>query len=149
MEYYQQEDNAPFRSNENAFVKHLTERHIPPELGSYHKSIWLHRTIYSGKERSTAFFEDPRSLQYINASLQNLGLIEILQLEELKWSQVYDMIDIAVTTQGQHGNMIKALTIKRQEFADKTKRNEEKGLLSDLLKKKDENEPDDKGVIRY
>jgi len=147
LQYYNQEDMSQYRSNENAFVKHLTERHIPGELGDEHKKEWIHRTMYSGKERSTAFFEDNRSIQFINASLQNLGLIETLHIEELKWSQVYDMLDVSVTTQGQHGNMINALTTKRQEFADKTKRDENKGMLSGLLKKK---EPEDKeGLIRY
>ena len=151
LQYYNQEDMAPFRSNENAFVKHLTERHIPGELGDEHKKEWIHRTVYSGKERSTAFFEDPRSLQYVNASLQNLGLIETLHLDELKWSQVYDMIDIAVTTQGQHGNMIHALTIKRQEFADKTKRTENRSMFGGLLKKKEPEEQSQQrnDVIRY
>jgi hypothetical protein len=147
MEYYH-EDVAPYRSSETAFIKHLTERHIPRELGKEHKAEWIHRTIYSGKERSTAFFEDPRSLQFINASRVNLSLIELLQVEELKWPQVYDMLDMAVTTQGQHGNMIKALTVKRQEFTDKSRHNEKQGLLDGFLKKKEPEQPEH-GVLRY
>jgi hypothetical protein len=150
MEYMQSNPMTWMRHSETAFVKHLTERHIPAELGDEHKKQWMHRLMYSGKERSTAFFEDPRSLQYINASRQNLTLIEALDIEELKWSQVYNMIDASVTTHGQHGNMIKSLTIKRQEFADKTKREESKGMLGGLFDKKQRDEQeDDLGVVRY
>jgi hypothetical protein len=147
-EYIQQLDPSPYRSNENAFVKHLTERHIPADFGDEHKKQWLHRTVYSGKERSTAFFEDPRSLQFINASLKNLNLIETLNIEELKWPQVYDMVDMSVTTHGQHGNMIKSLTIKRQEFTDKSRRDEKKNLLSGFLKKEEPPQPE-QGMVPY
>lgn len=86
---------------------------------------------------------------WIHASLKNLGMIELLDLDELKWSQVYDMLDASVTTHGQHGNMIKALTIKRQEFTDRSRRNDEKkGLLSGWMQKK-EPEQDNEPVIRY
>lgn len=147
MEYYT-EDMGPYRNPENVFVKHLTKRDIPVELGEEHKNRWLHRTMYSGKERSTSFFEDPRSLQFLNASRLNLDLIETLEVEELKWPQVYNMIDMAVTTHGQHGNMIKALTIKRQEFEDKSRRDEKKGWLDGFMKKK-EQPPPEPGVLRY
>ena len=149
QEYLPDLQQEIYRSNENAFIKHLTERHIPQELGQQHKQKWFHRTMYSGKERSTSFFEDPRSLQYIHASRQNLGMIEILEEEELKWHQVYDMTDTAVTTQGQHGNLLKALTIKRQEFTDKTIQENNRGLLasaSDLFRKK---QPQEQQIIRY
>lgn len=153
MEYMQPEPGTWIRHNETAFVKHLTERHIPGELGDEHKMKWLHRMMYSGKERSTAFFEDPRSLQYINISRENLTLMEALDLDELIWSQVYNMIDASVTTHGQHGNMIKALTIKRQEFTDKSMREEKPGFWSGLMggdkKRPEEQSPNDMGVIRY
>lgn len=151
-EYMPNLQTAPYRSNENAFIKHLTERHIPGELGEEHKDRWMHRTVYSGKERSTAFFEDPRSLQLINVSRENLGLIETLDEDELKWQHTYDMIDLSVTTHGQHGNLIKALTIKRQEFEDKSRMNEEQGLLQKIgssLKGNQEQQAPEQGVVRY
>ena len=146
-EYLPNMQMYPYRSNENAFIKHLTERHIPEEMGSEHKNKWFHRTMYSGKERSTAFFEDPRSLMFINASRKNLNLMEVLDQDELIWSQTYDMIDTAVTTHGQHGNLMKALTIKRQEFQDKTERMADKTILQKLFgKKEEENQP---MMVRY
>jgi len=150
-EYMPDLQTAPYRSNENAFIKHLTERHIPGELGDEFKNRWIHRKIYSGKERSTGFFEDPRSLQLINVARENLGLIELLDEEELKWQHTWDMIDLAVTTHGQHGNLMKALTIKRQEFEDKSMRQKEQGFLEKIGNglRGNKEQPPKPGVVRY
>jgi len=137
-EYMQaSEQMSPYANPENVFIKHLTEIHIPQEAGEEFKKKWMHRLMFSGKEKSTAFMENPKTATYNNLQRMDLGLMESLDCDNLLWTTVFDNIDIMKVTHGQHGNLIKQLTVKRQEFADKTERkqNDWKGKIGNMFKK--------------
>ena len=123
MEYMpMNNDMAPYRDSENVFIKHLTEVQYPENIDEEFKKKWVHRTMFSGKEKSTGFIENPKTCKLNSLMRMNLGLMETLGLDNLLWSEVFDNIDIMKVTHGQHGNLINAITTKRQEFTDKTKR---------------------------
>lgn len=137
-EYMQaSEQMSPYRNSENVYIKHLTEIHIPKEVDEGFKKKWLHRLMFSGKEKSTAFIENPKTARYNNLQRMDLGLLESLECENLIWTTVFDNIDIMKVTHGQHGNLMKAITVKRQEFADKTERkqNDWKGKIGGMFRK--------------
>ena len=110
----------PYVNTENVFIKHLTEVSFPEEVTEETKQKWVHRRMFSGKEKSTAFISNPRTCEVNEIQRMNMNLMETLQLENLIWGSVFDNIDIMKMTQGQHGNLLNAITVKRQEFTDKT-----------------------------
>lgn len=121
----------PYANNENVFIKHLTEISFPEDVGEETKKKWVHRRMFSGKEKSTAFIQNPRTCELNSIQKMNINLMETLGTEDLLWSTVFDNIDIMKVTQGQRGNLINAITVKRQEFTDKSQR-EQKGLRERL-----------------
>lgn len=114
-------DMAPYANPENVFIKHLTEIQFPENIEEEFRKKWIHRLMFSGKEKSTGFIENPKTTKLNSLMRMNLGLMESLELDNLLWSTVFDNIDIMKITHGQHGNLIHAITTKRQEFTDKTK----------------------------
>ena len=127
LEYMQSPMNlSPYRSDENAFLKQFTEVQYPEEIDEETRKKWVHRIMFSRKEKGTAFMENPNTTKLNSIMLLNMKLMEMLGCENLIWSTVFDNIDIMKTTQGQHGNLIKQLTVKRQEFADKTEQRNKK-----------------------
>lgn len=142
-EYFQSPEQVnPYLNPENVFIKHLTEIHIPEELGEEFKKKWAHRLMFSGKEKSTAFMENPKTSNYDTMQLMNLGLMESLECTNLLWTTVFDNINVMKMTHGQYGNLIKAITIKRQEFTDKTERKQSgwKGKIGDMFKRDEQPE---------
>ena len=108
---------------ENAFIKHLTERQPIPGIVDVDKlKEYNHRVFFSGKEKSTAFVGNPKTIQVNTCMRMNLSLMESLGLENLKWAEVWDNIDIMVITQGQSGNLVNAMITKKQEFKDTSKK---------------------------
>ena len=122
---------SPYQNPENIFIKHLTQIQWPEEIPEEMRDQWVHRLMFSGKEKSTAFMENIHTLKLNSLQRMNLGLMETLGLHNLLWSTIFDNIDIMKCTQGQHGNLVKAVTTKRQEFTDKTPM-EQKRRLSQM-----------------
>jgi len=115
-----QPDFSPYVNPENVFIKHLTEVQYPEGIDEEFKKKWVHRLMFSGKEKSTSFVENPKTLVFNSLQRLNLGLMESLQCDNLIWTAVWENLDVMKMTQGQRGNLIHAITTKRQEFTDKT-----------------------------
>jgi hypothetical protein len=147
MEWMPQQNIAPYTNPENVFIKHLTEIQCPEDMDEEFKKKWIHRFMFSGKEKSTGFIENPKTCKLNSLMRMNLGLMESLGVDNLLWSTVFDNIDIMKVTHGQHGNLINAITTKRQEFTDKTQQlpTTWKDKLSGLFK----NEPENPQMQRY
>lgn len=131
-------ESGMYANPENVIVKHLTERQ--PIEGVVEKDKLKendHRVFFSGKEKSTAFISNMRTIQVNTCMRMNLSLMESLHLNDLKWAEVWDNIDMMVTTQGQGGNMVKALITKIQEFKDSSRKPAE-SRLGKLFKKEEQ-----------
>jgi len=123
QEYMQNPLNiSPYVNPENVFLKHLTEVQYPENIDDEFKNKWVHRLMFSGKEKSTAFMESHKTTGLDISQMVNISMMESFDewYKNLIWSEVFDNINIMKLTQGQHGNLIHAITTKRQEFTDKT-----------------------------
>lgn len=134
---------------ENVFIKHLTQRQpIEGVIDNDFLKDHSHRVMFTGKEKSLAFIENPKTIQVNTCQRMNLSLMESLGLYNLIWSQVWDNMDIMVTTQGQKGNMMNAMITKRQEFKDTTLKEKKRWTLPGLMKKPEEPQPQ-QGEVYY
>ena len=62
LEYMQEDTSlAPYQNPENVFIKHLTEIQFPEHIEEEFRQRWSHRLMFSGKEKSTSFIENPRT----------------------------------------------------------------------------------------
>ena len=139
-EYRDIDTHTPI-SQENTFIRYVTQLDpIPNIISAKYLRKYRRRVLFSGKIKGLSFIENPRTLVLNNCMRNNLSLSEDAGLEELADETVFDNIDMCQITRGQKGNLQTALITQRREFKDSSAPKEKQGIMSRIMKGKQDEE---------
>lgn len=139
-EYREIDTHTPI-SQENTFIRYVTQLDpIPNIISAKYLRKYRRRVLFSGKIKGLSFISNPQTLVLNNCMRNNLSLAEDAGLEELADETVFDNIDMCQITRGQQGNLQNALITQRREFKDSSPMQEKQGIMSRIMKGKQDDE---------
>jgi len=122
-----------------SLIRHLTQREpIEKIVTREDLKKFATRMMFSGKDKSTAFIKNPKMVQLNTRMRLNLSLMESLGLTNLAWDEIWSNIDLMALSQGQDGNMVRALITKVHEYRTKTDEEKKQKTWERLFGKKKE-----------
>jgi len=124
-----------YMSNENAFIRYVTQLEpIPEVVDTSFLRRYRRRVLFSGKIKSLSFISNPRTIELNSCRRNNLSLAEDAGLERLADETVFDSIDDCQITRGTGGNLQYALITQKREFKDTSVNSKKSGWLRGMVK---------------
>jgi len=134
------ENENNYTSQENAFIKYITQLDaIPNIIDNEFLKKYRRHVLFSGKIKGLSFINNPKTVQLNSCMRNNIALCEGAGLDELADKTVFDNIDICQVTRGTKGNLQLALITQRREFRDTSEQNK-KSFWSRFMRNKQDDE---------
>lgn len=139
----QQVQYESYTSQENAFIKYITQLDaIPDVVPKEFLQKYFRNVLFSGKIKGLSFITNPKTLKLNSLQRMNMSMELDAGLYELADETLFDNIDICQVTRGTKGNLQNAMITQRKEFKLAGDEEKTKSLLGKLMKgKKEKEEP--------